>query len=166
MKTYTKEQIEKAMKKAGYVADSVFKHLELSIIQRVQSFEEACDELGKSYDLPFDPDTKDLNERSTNGHYKLCVIAQALNEEWAIDLNNKKQEVWYNWVDLRGVLSGADAINGAFAGLGGSNAYNAPSLADTRLGSRLCVRSKPIAEHLRLGFIPIWCEYKIPEFEM
>ncbi|MCL4483456.1 MAG: hypothetical protein M1445_12755 [Bacteroidetes bacterium] len=154
------------MKKAGYDDLSVLKHLDLSIIERVQSFEDACDELGKGYDLPFDSNTKDLIERSTNGYYKLCVIAEALNEEWKIDLNNKKQEVWWNWVDLRGVLAGGVADNGASAGFGYSNTIYAPSTAYTYVGSLLCLRSKPIAEHLRLGFIPIWCEYLIPEFDL
>lgn len=163
METYTKEQIEKAMKKAGYVADNVLKYLDMSIIERVKSFEEACDETRKDYHLPFDQNTKDLIERSSNGLYKLCVIAKALNEEWEIDINDKKQEVWWNWVDLRGLLSGGSADNGAIAGFGSSSAYIAPSSASTYFGSRLCIRSKPIAEHFRLKFIDIWCEYLIPE---
>jgi hypothetical protein len=165
MKTYTKKQIEKAMKKAGYDDLSVLDHLDLSVIERVKSFEEACDELGKSYDLPFDQNTKYLVERSTNGCYKLMVIAQALNEDWAIDINNKKQEVWWNWTDLRVVLAGGDAVDGAAAGFGDSIAYYAPSIAATAVGSLLCLRSKPIAEHFRLKFIPVWCEYLIPEYQ-
>lgn len=165
MKTYTKEQLEKAMEKAGYAADNVFKHLDQSIIERVQSFEDACDETGKDDDLPFDPNTKDPIQRSANGFYKLCVIAKALNEEWEIDITNKKQEVWWNWVDLRGLLSGGAADNGADAGFGSSYTHRAPSYASTHFGSRLCVRDKKTAEHFRLKFIPIWCEYLIPEFE-
>lgn len=166
MKTYTIEEVSKALVKAGITSEKVLKCLSSSVIDRVQSFEDACDELGKSYDLPFDQNTKDLVERSTNGRYKLMVIAQALNEDWAIDINNKKQEVWWNWTDLRGVLAGGSANDGAVAGFGSSVTDDAPSPASTYFGSRLCLRSKPIAEHHRLGFIPIWCEYLIPEFEL
>ena len=39
---------------------------------------------------------------------------------------------------LRGVLFGGLAYDGASAGFGYANSYNAPSVANARIGSRLC----------------------------
>lgn len=168
MTTFTKESIEIAMRKEGIDPASVLRHLSKNITERVKTFEDAVQELtAREYTgmkVPFE-NPKGLTEISTNAYYKLCIIAEALNEDFRIDLKNKDQEVWGNWFDFRELLFGGTAYYGASAGFGCSYSYYAPSHSHSDFGSRLCFRSEEIADYCRIQFIDLWIEYKIPEFK-
>ena len=163
MKTYTIKEIEKAIKKAGDDTEKVLEYLEKTGLERIDTFEDACEAADMSDELPFDQYTKDPIEISVNAFYQLCVITKALNEDWKIDIKDKKQEIWVNWFDLRGLLSGGYTLYGAGAGFGGSGTYYAPSIAYTYVGSRLCFRGKKEADYSRIHFNNIWIKYLLPE---
>jgi hypothetical protein len=163
MKTYTIKEIEKAVTKAGCVSVEILKHLEGTYLERIDTFEDACEAADMSDELPFDQYTKDSIEISTNAFYQLCVITKALNEDWKIDIKDKKQEVWVNWFDLRGLFWGGNANDGASAGFGCSLTYYAPSSANTNFGSRLCFRGKKEADYSRIHFNHIWIKYLLPD---
>lgn len=171
MKTYTIEELkDKATKSriSGNSVDVILKRfiesLEIKpVIERIDTFENACEETGMSDELPFDPHTKDLIERSVNAYYKLCIIAKALNEEWEFDIKNKKQEVWWVYIYWSALISSASAGSGVSSGPFTAYTYYGASYAATAVGARLFVRSKPIAEYFKNQFMYLWIEFRFPE---
>ena len=81
MKTYTIKEIEKAIKKAGDDTEKVLEYLKKTGLERIDTYEDACEAVDMSDELPFDQYTKDPIEISVNAFYQLCVITKALNED-------------------------------------------------------------------------------------
>lgn len=158
MKTYTIEEIEKVLGK-----DSASKMERKIVIGRIKTFEDACNELKMITPVIFSTDCSDLVDKSVLAYAKLCIVAKALNEDWKIDIKDKKQTVWVNWLDLRSVIFGGTAHNGANAGLGFSNSNSAPSSTIPIVGSRLCFKSAELADYCRIQFKDLWIEYLLPE---
>jgi hypothetical protein len=158
MKTYTIEEIEKVLGK-----DSAIKMERKIVIGRIKTFEDACNELKMITPVIFSTDCSDLVDKSVLAYAKLCIIAKALNEDWKIDVRDKKQMVWVNWLDLRSMIFGVYAYNGAFAGPVCVNSHNAASDAHTYIGSRLCFKSAELADYCRIQFKDLWIEYLLPE---
>ena len=88
---------------------------------------------------------------SVNAYYQLCIITRALNEGWIPDLNDLDQKKWYNWFYF--------ADNGADAGFAFAGSYNSPSHAAAFLGSRLCFKSRELANYAREQFFDLYKEY-------
>lgn len=117
-----------------------------NIMDRVKSFEDACGILGlHSYsEIPFeDPQTKD--QEAVNAYAKLFIIAKALNEGWVPDWNNSSQTKFYPWFDMR-------------AGSGFSYHGCDGSHTASRVGSRLCYKSRELAEYVGKQFLAIYKE--------
>lgn len=122
------------------------------ITERVKSFEEACQELGITPDLPHVDHLPEKHQRSIIAYYKLCIITEALNEGWSPDPIDRPFEFrYYPWF----YYSGADA------GLVFSNAYCVPSDAYTGIGSRLRFILRSNAVYSATQFIDLWSDYLI-----
>lgn len=116
------------------------------ITDRVKTYEDACRILGlHSYsELPYeDPKTKD--QEAINAYAKIFIIARALNEGWVPDWKNSSQYKYYPWFDLS-------------AGSGFSYYGYGDSLAGTSVGSRLCYKSRELAEYAGKQFLAIYKE--------
>ena len=104
------------------------------IIDRVKTYEDALEVLGRSYFK-----RTNLYPRET-ARRKLEIIIEALNEGWKPDFNDIKQSKWYCYFD------------GSNAGLGYSISISSPAYAAAHIGVRLCLKSKELADYCRTQF--------------
>lgn len=115
-------------------------------MKKLTSFEQCCAEV--NIDPAVTPDVSGILEefRLANiAHYKLMVIAKALNGDWKPDWNNRDQLKWWPWFYM-------DSPGFRFDG---SN--YARSLSNATCGSRLCFPSEELASYAGRHFLE---EYK------
>ena len=120
----------------------------LSITDRVQSFEDACAYLGLDpKDLPVVDHLPEKDRRSIIAYYKLTIIIRALNEGWEPDFTNRNQWKYYNWFYFD------------TAGFACANTNSTASYTGACIGSRLCFKTRELAAYAREKFWGLYCEY-------
>jgi hypothetical protein len=151
-------QIDKAKVLATYLQsdDSVKKILEsligdqltLKITDRVKTFVDACTVLGIT---PVDvlhaahSDYLKRDIKSINAYQQLIVITRALNEGWEPNWNDDEEYKYYPWFYL-------DSPGFRFCD---ASYY----CTDSTVGSRLCFRSRELAEYAAKQFIDLYKEF-------
>jgi hypothetical protein len=123
----------------------------VKIIEKVRSFEDACNELG--LDANALPDVEHLPEKdrkSIIAYCKLIIIIRALNEGWEPDFIDWNQYKYWNWFYMG---------NGASAGFVNASANNAASASSTAVSSRLCFKTRELATYAREQFRDLYFEY-------
>lgn len=110
------------------------------IRERVKTYEDACRVLGVQ---PMDGQAMRAAgfREDEIARRKLETVAEALNEGWKPDWNNKQQDkygAWF-WIEPK--------PDGASAELAFSITSSAPSSTRTHIGSRLCYRTRELAEY-------------------
>lgn len=103
----TAEAVKQAFKNAGkdgkqVLTDLFGKQVSLydNITERVKSFEDACQVLGISTNVP---DVKGLprkHQKAIVANYKLIIIAEALNEGWKPNWQDSDEYKYYPWFDM------------------------------------------------------------------
>jgi hypothetical protein len=121
------------------------------VADRVKTFEDACNELGIDSttaipEVATDPLQKD--ERSIWAYCKLIIIAKALNEGWVPNWKDSSQYKYYPWFDL----SSGSGLS--------CNDYGRRN-SDSGVGSRLCFKSRELAEYAGKQFKDIYTEFFI-----
>jgi hypothetical protein len=119
------------------------------VADRVKTFEDACNELGidSTTAIPkvaTDPLQKD--ERSIWAYCKLIIIAKALNEGWVPNWKDSSQYKYYPWFDLS---SGSGLSYGAYVS----------QRSSSDVGSRLCFKSRELAEYAGKQFEDLYKKY-------
>jgi hypothetical protein len=149
------------------------------ITERVKSYEDACEILGKD---PLKKFKEGDLAKDEVAYIKLKTICEALNEGWTPKLVSGEIR-WYPWYGLytkkeieaksksdrkkqRGLLVGGVASYGAHCGFAYLLSGNAPSDTIARIGSRLCLKSEDLSDYCAKQFIEIWFEYLFPDFEI
>lgn len=124
---------------------SVFKK---DIKERVKTIEDACAVLGDD-----DPEVleyiKLLTATVANhilGNQELVIIAKALNEGWTPDWHNGNWDKWFNWFNMTG-----SASSGRFSF--DDSDYRR---SNSNCGSRLCFKSKELAQYAASQFLEIY----------
>lgn len=125
-----------------------------SIIERVRSYENACEEIGQDpiESMPHKyPKTN--RQKAGNAFHMLDTITEALLEGVKLDYENSNQQKWYCWFN--------DYKKGSGFRFGGSDYFWTSTCALG--GARLCVDTKPKSDHLGSDlFIGIWNDYLNP----
>lgn len=121
----------------------------MNITDKVKSFEDACQLLGIEPNVPEVSMLPDNHQKALVAHYKLVIIAEAVNEGWKPNWDNWDEIKYYPWFDLEGYSSGAGF---SYDGYGG---WNARSF----VGSRLCFKTWELAEHIGKTFIDLYKDY-------
>lgn len=118
------------------------------IFERLQTYEDCCIELNidPQGQLPYDKPMNDV-EISINAYAKLIVICKAFNEGWIPNFNDSNELKWYPWFQK----------NSSAFGFSGTH-YDG-WCTNAGAGSRLCLKSKTIAEHVGKKFEKIYNEY-------
>lgn len=118
-------------------------------MKKIKTFLEACEKLGidPKAALPY-PDPKNRDEISINAYSKLVIIVRVLNEGWIPDWNNSDQYKYWPYFDMR-----------SKPGFGFSNASYVYWCTDSAVGSRLCFKSRELAEYAANTFLNIYDEY-------
>jgi hypothetical protein len=123
----------------------------LSITEKVKTFEDACAALGLDpKQLPAVDNLPEKDRRSIIAYYKLIIIIRALNEGWEPDFSDWNQWKYWNWFYVDGSAS---------AGFAYAFANDAASNASTHFGSRLCFKTRERATYAREQFRDLYFEY-------
>ena len=145
----------------------------IAVTERIKTFEDACAELGDSNPMVLAyRDTND-NMPDITAYMKLRIITAALNEGWQPQFTEDELR-WYPWFYLcrdedlsdksdewkqEHALKDFGNYQGEWAGLAYAFSYNAPSGTSARFGSRLCYKSKELAEYSGKRFIDLWADF-------
>ena len=116
------------------------------ITERIKSYLDACAELGekplsesKFKSLGFTDD--EINYR------KIKTITKVLNEGWMPDWSNTDQKKWFPWLYM------------SSSGFVFSGAYYSCSDMPAGLGSRLCFKSRELAEYAGKQFTKLYLDF-------
>ncbi len=161
---------------------SMFPDFKPSPIETIKTFADACEALEEGHNL-----VKEyyvcINELGVDrispdlvAYLKLRVIVAALNEGWKPQFTEGEYR-WYPWFWLYNTKADYEAeserwkenhplvLFGGGAGLGVSAgfvcAYSniAPSPSDAHFGSRLCLKSKELANYCGRQFADLWVDF-------
>lgn len=116
-----------------------------NITDRVKSFEDACQVLGISTNVPEVKGLPRKHQKAIIANYKLIVIAEALNEGWKPNWQDSDEYKYYPWFDMSNP-----------AGVGFSYSLNAASAAAAHLGSRLCLKNRELAIYFGQTFTDLF----------
>lgn len=126
----------------------------MDIKQQIKSFEDACKILGIDTILPDVEGCMEKDRKSIIAFYKLTIIIRALNQGWEPELNNYRQEKFYNFW-----LFGGAASDGSGCGLSASSANSGFSIATSDVGARLAFKSRELAEYAAKQFIDLYSDF-------
>ncbi|WP_407497460.1 hypothetical protein [Elizabethkingia meningoseptica] len=121
----------------------------MNITDKVKSFEDACQLLGIEPNVPEVSMLPENHQKAIVAHYKLVIIAEAVNEGWKPNWDNWDERKYYPWFDLEGSSSGA-----GFSCRG----YGYWS-TNSDVGSRLCFKTWELAEYIGKTFIDLYKDY-------
>lgn len=116
-----------------------------NITDRVKSFEDACQVLGISTNVPEVKGLPRKHQKAIIANYKLIVIAEALNEGWKPNWQDSDEYKYYPWFDMSNP-----------AGVGYSDTYNAASSTSAHVGSRLCLKNRELAIYFGQTFTDLF----------
>src|SRR5688572_4593226 len=117
--------------------------------KKIKSFEDACKALGIQPNLPDVSGLPEVHQKAIIAHYKLVIIAQALNEGWTPDWSDWNQWKYYAWFEVK-----ADKERPSGFGLSYSYCANAYSYAT--VSSRLCFKTRELALYAAKTFIHLY----------
>lgn len=116
-----------------------------NITDRVKSFEDACQVLGISTNVPEVKGLPRKHQKAIIANYKLIVIAEALNEGWKPNWQDFDEYKYYPWFDMSNP-----------AGVGYSITYHTASAANAYFGSRLCLKNRELAIYFGQTFTDLF----------
>lgn len=116
-----------------------------NITDRVKSFEDACQVLGISTNVPEVKGLPRKHQKAIIANYKLIVIAEALNEGWKPNWQDSDEYKYYPWFDMSNP-----------AGVGFSHTLNAASYTYALIGSRLCLKNRELAIYFGQTFTDLF----------
>ena len=116
-----------------------------NITDRVKSFEDACQVLGISTNVPEVKGLPRKHQKAIIANYKLIVIAEALNEGWKPNWQDSDEYKYYPWFDMSNP-----------AGVGYSNTNSTASNTRANVGSRLCLKNRELAIYFGQTFTDLF----------
>lgn len=124
-------------------------NLNIKITDRVKTYADACEVLGVDPDGSIIVETTGCfsnDAKSILAYGKLILIARALNEGWTPDWNDISQYKYYPWLEYK-------------SGVGFSCSGCDVTRADADVGSRLCFKSRELAEYAAEQFNQIYNDF-------
>lgn len=117
------------------------------ITDRVKTFEDALEIVGATDNqkILLDYNGIDKDMLAARAFLKLTIIAKALNEGWTPDWKNSSECKYYPWFNMSG--SGLSYDDYAY------------SITYTSIGSRLCFKTRELAEYAGKQFTAIYSEF-------
>jgi hypothetical protein len=125
--------------------------------QLIKSFNEACKVLSISDSLPDVSLLPEKHQKALISHYQLIIITQALNfqdagKEWEPNWNNWNQLKYYAWFEVK-------ASEEKPSGFGFSGSYCTRTSTYAGVGSRLCFKTRELAQYAAKTFIQLYQDY-------
>lgn len=116
-----------------------------NITDRVKSFEDACQVLGISTNVPEVKGLPRKHQKAIIANYKLIVIAEALNEGWKPNWQDSDEYKYYPWFDMSNP-----------AGVSCSRTDRTASTTTASFGSRLCLKNRELAIYFGQTFTDLF----------
>lgn len=116
-----------------------------NITDRVKSFEDACQVLGISTNVPEVKGLPRKHQKAIIANYKLIIIAEALNEGWKPNWQDSDEYKYYPWFDMSNP-----------AGVGYSYTNYTASITYANFGSRLCLKNRELAIYFGQTFTDLF----------
>lgn len=114
-------------------------------MKKIKTFQQACKKLGIKPVLPNVSALPKDQQKAIIAHYKLVIIAKALNDSWKPNWKDFSQGKYYPWFDMSGSgLSYHDYDYG---------------LSFSFVGSRLVFKSSDLAKYVGKQFIKLYKDY-------
>ncbi|HUR65492.1 MAG TPA: hypothetical protein VMZ03_04010 [Chitinophagaceae bacterium] len=121
---------------------------------KIKTFEAAC--AAKQFDpAKILPDVSAYpadHGKALTAAAKLFIVVDALNEGWKPDWNNDDEYKWWNWFDMEKSDDNPSGFRFSFAAYFYSN---------SGVGSRLCFKSRQLAEWAAEHFIELYKDFFI-----
>nr|WP_299385561.1 hypothetical protein [Allomuricauda sp.] len=119
-------------------------------MENIKTFKDACKVLGLDSDkvLPDFGPFPEKHRKAIEAHAKLVIIAEALNDGWVPDWGNYDQWKYEPWFDMGGSSGSGFACCVCDGWHSGSTC-----------GSRLCYKSRELAEYAGKQFIELYRHY-------
>ena len=144
------------------------------VTERIKTFEDAMLALGEEHPLVKEWHCGENLSSDLEAYLQLRVICAALNEGWEPQFTEDEWR-WFPWYYLwteseldeksdewkadRHLIMIGDKYQSEYAGLAGADSSYAPSLWDTYVGSRLCLKSEDLATYCGKQFIDLWSAF-------
>lgn len=119
---------------------------------KIKSFEEACKALNISQSLPDVSALPAEHQQAIMAHYKLVIIAQALNEGWIPNWNDTTQPKYTPRFEVKASskkTGGSELVYVSYYGW----------YTNSHVGSRLCFKDRYTAKYAATTFKKIYEEY-------
>ena len=120
------------------------------ITKKVKSFEDACSVLGinpEEFKIQY-PEKVSHHAKALVAHMKLVIIAEALNEGWKPDWENREWDKYFPWFTM-------GSPSGVGVSCSGYDVWDSSSA----VGSRLCFKSRELAKYAGTQFEDLYKEY-------
>lgn len=123
--------------------------------EKIKTYEDACEALKLKPDaLPGVSELPEKHRNALTAHYKLVIIAEALNEGWQPNWNDSGEYKYYPWFEVKASKSNP-------AGFGFSFTFCDLWSANAGVGSRLCFRTRALALYAGKQFEDLYKEYML-----
>jgi hypothetical protein len=122
---------------------------------KIKTYEGACKSIGLNpKSLPKVSALPIKHRNALVAHYKLIIIAQALNEGWEPNWNDSSECKYYPWFEVK-------ATKNTPAGVGFSYSLCDRWYTSSTVGSRLCFKSSELALYAGKQFKKLYKDYFI-----
>lgn len=123
-------------------------------MDRIKTFEEACEKLGLDPQKTIPDFSMFPKEHQTAmiAHAKLIIINEALNEGWKPDWTNGQWDKYFPWF-----------VMGSPSGDGFSYCDYDNWHASSGVGSRLCFKSRELAKYAGETFLQLYKDYYVKQ---
>jgi len=119
----------------------------------IKTFEDACRALNiEPAALPGVDTLPDKHKKAIEAHYKLVIIAEALNEGWQPDWSDWEQNKWYPWLKVK-------TTEDKPSGVGFSYSCTRYGYTLATVGSRLCFKTRELARYAAEQFADLYKDY-------
>lgn len=140
---------------------------------RIKTFEDAMMALGEEHPLVREWHLGENLSPDLEAYLQLRVIVAALNEGWEPQFTEDEERYYpWHWLYTRKEIDNMEAselkernmvstekYQTDYAGFACAYSSYAPSLSDTTVGSRLCLKSDALAEYCGKQFTDIWADF-------
>lgn len=121
-------------------------------MKKITSFEEACTALSISPALPDFSMIPERDQKAMLAHYKLVIIARAMNDGWEPNWNDFSEWKYFPWFEVKASKSKPSGSGFSYSRYGHSNTR-------TNVGSRLCFKTSDLALQAGEQFEDLYKEY-------
>jgi len=122
-------------------------------MKNIKTYEDACKALQLDpSNLPAVTGLPARHQKAITAHFQLIIITEALNEGWKPNWKDWDERKYYPWFEM-------DNNSDTTSGSGFSFDGYVCDVAGSGLGSRLCFKSRELAEYAGKQFESLYKEY-------